>query len=327
MIKDSSKKIKLLKLNELLQQESGPDKPLTTEALIKLQAEAGISTDRITLRRDIEALRNYGIPVREKRVGHQKGYYLEDHSFSVAEIKILMDAVQAASFISPEKTKELTEKLSEMAGSRKKDILDHAIICFNTRKHNNEAVYETVDMLEKAVRDRVQVSFIYFDINENKERVYRKNKKRYVVDPMALIFYEDNYYLMTYSSKYDAVVNYRIDRMDEVELLDKTVCRKAVIDESDLAEYTKQAFKMYNGQVERVSLEFDDTILNAVYDKFGEDTPVIRVGKNKLVAAVSVQISPTFMGWIFQFGKQMRIISPESLEAEYKNKAKDIVDN
>ena len=326
MIKDSSKKIKLLKLNELLQQESGPEKPLTTEMLIRLQTEAGISTDRITLRRDIEALRNYGIPVCEKRVGHQKGYYLEDHSFSVAEIKILMDAAQAASFISPQKTKELTEKLSNMAGSRKKDILDHGIICFNTRKHNNEAVYEIVDILEKAVIRGVQVSFLYFDINENKERAYRKNKKRYVVEPMALIFHEDNYYLMTYSSKYEEVVNYRIDRMDEIEISDKPVSTKAIIDEKDLSEYTKQAFKMYNGKTERVTLEFENDVLNPFYDKFGEDTPIVRTGENKLVAAVSVQVSPTFMGWVFQFGKKMRILSPERLEEEYRATIKELLE-
>ena len=326
MIKDSSKKIKLLKLNEILQQESGPKKPLTTESLIHLLDEANITTDRITLRRDIEALREYGIDVQETRVGHQKGYYLEERMFSVAELKILMDAVQAANFISPGKTKEITDKIADMGGSRRKDILDHNIICFNTRKHSNSSVYETVDVLEKAVRNKVQASFLYYDLNENKEKVYRKNKKRYIVDPVALIFNEDNYYLMTYSEKYDAIVNYRIDRMDDVRISEKNVCAKAVLDDSDLAEYTGQAFKMYNGRLERVSLEFEDSILNAVYDKFGEDTPVIRTGKNKLVAAVSVQVSPTFMGWIFQFGKQMRILSPEGLEEEYRKIAGEIAE-
>ena len=131
---------------------------------------------------------------------------------------------------------------------------------------------------------------------------------------------------MTYSEKYDAIVNYRIDRMDDVRISEKNVCAKAVLDDSDLAEYTGQAFKMYNGRLERGSLEFEDSILNAVYDKFGEDTPVIRTGKNKLVAAVSVQVSPTFMGWIFQFGKQMRILSPEGLEEEYRKIAGEIAE-
>jgi len=325
MIKDSSKKIKLLKLRELLQQESDSITPITTEGLINMLSEANIITDRITLRRDIEALREYGIPVKETRIGHQKAYYLEEKSFSIAELKILMDAVQAASFIPRDKTMEIVDKIADMGGSRRKDILDHNIICFNTRKHSNASIYETIDILEKAVRNKVQASFIYYDLNENKEKIYRKEKRRYVVNPSALIFYEDNYYLMTYSEKYDGVTNYRVDRMEDVEVSEKPVCQKAILDDDDLAEYTKQAFKMYNGRVENVSLEFEESVLNAVYDKFGEGTPVIRVGKNRLVAGVSVQVSPTFMGWIFQFGKKMKILSPEGLEEEYKERAKEIL--
>ena len=32
-------------------------------------------------------------------VGHEKSYYLDKHSFSVLELKILINAVQAANFI------------------------------------------------------------------------------------------------------------------------------------------------------------------------------------------------------------------------------------
>jgi len=327
MIKDSSKKIKLLKLNEILQQESSQKKPLTTEILIQMLADANINTDRLTLRKDIVALRDYGIPVKEMRIGHQKGYYLEDSSFSVAEIKILLDAVQAASFISPELTNNFTDKLANLAGSRRKDIIDHNIICFNTRKHSNEIVYQTVDLLEKAICTKKKVSFLYFDLNENKERVYRKDRKRYIVEPVALVFHEDNYYLMTFSEKYDSIVNYRIDRIDDIELLEEGVCDKAIIKRDDLSEYTKHVFKMYGGPDENITLEFDDSLLNVMYDKFGEDLMVVRIGAKKCVAAVRVQISPTFMGWVFQFGSKMKILSPERLENEYKSIAKEILEN
>ena len=84
--------------------------------------------------------------------------------------------------------------------------------------------------------------------------------------------------------------------------------------------YTEQVFKMYGGQPVDVVLEFDAKLIGVVYDKFGEDTKMIRSG-DKCIATVKVQISPTFWGWIFQFGGQMRILSPDNVIADYKKHA------
>ena len=169
-----------------------------------------------------------------------------------------------------------------------------------------------------------KASFYYFDLDETGERVYRKNKERYIVDPVALVFHEDNYYLMCYSAKYNDIVNYRVDRMDSVALEDEPVSEDALVPETDLAKYTEQVFKMYNGPKEEVVLQFDLPLLGVVYDKFGEDTKVIRSSDTTLVASVKVQISPTFWGWLFQFGGKMRIISPDSVIEEYKKHAADV---
>ena len=124
---------------------------------------------------------------------------------------------------------------------------------------------------------------------------------------------------MCYSPKYKAIVNYRVDRMDSVAAEEDSACDVALLQETDLAEYTEQVFKMYNGPKEDVVLQFDQSLLGAVYDKFGEDTKVIRSSDNTLVVTVKVQISPTFWGWLFQFGKQMKIISPDTVIEVYKN--------
>lgn len=80
--------------------------------------------------------------------------------------------------------------------------------------------------------------------------------------------------------------------------------------------YTEQVFKMYGGQLADVVLEFDDKLIGVVYDKFGEDTKMIRSGE-KCIATVKVQISPVFWGWLFQFARQMKILSPETVIEQY----------
>lgn len=70
---------------------------------------------------------------------------------------------------------------------------------------------------------------------------------------------------------------------------------------------------MFSGQLEDVVLEFDRSLIGAVYDKFGENVKMLPAGERKCIATVKVRISPTFWGWIFQFGNQMTVIAPQTI--------------
>ena len=207
MAQDNCQKIKLLKLYELLRQETDDQNPMTTVVIIERLAKMGISCDRRTLTKDIEVLNEQGYEVMTVRLGKEKGYYVEDRSFSVPELKVLIDAVQAASFITDKKTKELIGKIAELGGSHRGDILRSNMVCFNTRKHSNEAIYYNVDFLEEAILQQKKVLFRYFDLNEHGEKVYRREGHRYVVEPIGLVFHEDNYYLMIYSARHGNTAN------------------------------------------------------------------------------------------------------------------------
>ena len=159
-------------------------------------------------------------------------------------------------------------------------------------------------------------------MNENGEKVYRREHHHYVVEPIALVFNEDNYYLMVYSARHDGTANYRVDRMDHVEVIDEAISEKALALRDGLDCYTEQVFKMYGGQPVDVVLEFDAKLIGVVYDKFGEDTKMIRAGENKCTATVKVQISPVFWGWLFQFADQMRIISSEPIIQQLRSQAR-----
>jgi len=253
-------------------------------------------------------------------VGKEKGYYIEDRSFSVPELKILIDAVQAASFITDKKTAELIDKIAELGGTHKADILKSNMVCFNTRKHSNESIYYNVGFLEDAIQQKKKVIFYYFDLNENGEKVYRNGHHHYVVEPIALIFNEDNYYLMVYSSRHNGTANYRVDRMDHVEIVDEDITENALALRDSVDCCTEQMFKMYGGQPVDVVLEFDAKLIGVVYDKFGEDTKMIRSG-DKCIATVKVQISPVFWGWLFQFAGKMKVLSPDTVIADYRKHA------
>ena len=313
MAQDNYRKIKLLKLLDMLRQETDEQNPLSTTQICAKLGQMGIVCDRRTLPRDIAILNEQGYEIMSLMVGHDKCYYVEDRSFSVPELKILIDAVQAASFITDKKTAELVDKIASLGGTHRAEILKSNMVCFNTRKHSNEQIYYSVDTLERAIQDNKKVIFYYFNLDENGNKAYRRDHHHYVVEPIALVFNEDNYYLISYSARHDGTANYRLDRMEEVEIIDEDICEKAIALRESVSGYTEQVFKMYGGETVEVVLEFSDNLIGAVYDKFGEETQMTRVADDKCTAAVKVQVSPVFWGWLFQFGKQMKILSPEGV--------------
>jgi len=326
MTQDNYRKIKLLKLLDMLRHETDEQHPLSTTQICTKLGNMGIVCDRRTLPRDIATLNDQGYEIMSVMIGHDKCYYVEDRSFSIPELKILIDAVQAASFITDKKTSELVEKIAALGGSHRAEILKSNMVCFNTRKHSNEQIYYNVDTLERAIQNNKKVIFYYYNLDENGNKVYRRDHHHYVVEPIALVFNEDNYYLISYSSRHDGTANYRVDRMEAVEIVEEDICEKAISLRNSVSGYTEQAFKMYGGESVEVVLEFSDSLIGVVFDKFGEDVKMRRTSEDRCVATVTVQISPVFWSWLFQFGKQMTVVSPPQVSDEYKQKIQDLMD-
>lgn len=324
MVQDNYRKIKLLKLLELLRLDTDEQHPMTTNQICARLDEMGIICDRRTLSKDIALLNEQGYEVMDTAVGHEKGYYVEDRSFSIPELKILMDAVQASSFITEKKTAELLEKIAVLGGSHRAEILKGNIVNFKTAKHSNEQIFYSVDAIEQAIDQQKKVLFRYFDLNEHGQKVYRRDGHRYVVEPIALVFNEDNYYMLCYSSRHQKTSTYRVDRMEAVQVLDEAITETAIALKDEIGPYTEQVFKMYAGEAVDIVIEFNDNLIGVVFDKFGEDTKMMRCGEHKCVATVKVQISPVFWGWLFQFAGEMKLLSPESLIDEYKARAKAV---
>lgn len=265
----------------------------------------------------MELLIESGASIVKTELGRENAYYIDEVSLSLAELKILIDAVQAANFITSDKTRELTEKLLAFSGVRRSEIVKNDIICYNNHKHSNEDIFENIEQIEIAIKQKKQVSFYYFDLDEKLNRIYRKEKKRYITDPVALVYSEDNYYLVSYSQKYQGTTNYRIDRMDTVEVEETDICEEAIIKKKRTQGYAEQVFKMYNGETETITLELEPNLLGVMYDKFGENIEIRHTDGGRLLIKVVVQISPPFWGWLMQFGGRIKIIHPEGLKPDF----------
>jgi len=323
---DSLNRIRLLRIWEILQRETDEEHPMGTETLREKLLESGIECHRSTLYEDIKLLNENGYEILTRR-GRSNQYYVMDRSFSNPEVHILMDAVQAASFITEKKTAELVDKISELAGSQKGLVLKKNIVQFNTTKSTNESIYYSVSEIVTAINNRQKIIFLYFDYDSNHNRVYRKNGHHYVVSPFATIFADGHYYLVIYDNRYNKLVHYRIDRMDKVEMIEDHADMPPDELAFDIVNHKKQLFGMFSGETTAVTIEMDRFLLDAVFDLFGDKTRIISNGEKTVRFTVDVQVSDLFFGWCCSFGTKLKLLGPEATVEQFKEYTQGVINH
>lgn len=323
---EKGQRLKLLKIWEILRQETDIDHTLTTVDLLERLEDIGIKCDRRTLYADIKALNDNGYKVNcVRRIANE--YYVEKREFSMAEIHILMDAVQAASFITEKKTAQLVDKIAELAGSRRAEAMKQNVVAFNTVKSPNEDIFVTVATISAAIDKYRKIEFMYFDYDLNRNRIYRKDNKVYKVNPVATIFSNDKYYLLCYDDKHGNLVHYRIDRMDRVKQSSEDISPSDIAEITNIQKHKKQLFGMYHGEECEVTFEADKSLTDAVFDRFGFGVRLYNVPDKKFRFKASVQLSPVFLGWCCSFGSQLKVVSPDALVKQlqsYINELKSV---
>lgn len=324
MPKSYGQKLKILYLAQLLCARSDESHPLTTKEIIDYLAVQGIHAERKSIYDDISALQNFGmdiIAIREK----PGGYYLASRRFELAELKLLVDAVQASKFVTTKKSRELISKLETLTSHREAGQLHRQVIVAQRGKSSNEQIYYNVDEIYAAIAADRTIRFQYFEWSVRKEMVPRKNGAYYEVSPWLLTWEDENYYLIAYDSAAGILKYYRVDKM-----LHLTVCEtpregRAVFDTLDIAGFAKKTFGMFAGDETMVILQCDASLTGVMIDRFGLDVAMRPDGKDQIRVRANVAVSRQFFGWLAGLGSGVRIMSPPEIRAQYRQYLAEIL--
>lgn len=317
------RKMKLLEVMRILETETDPDHPLTANQIARKLERKGFATaDRKGIYDDINVLNRFysagekrkaaNAPRIEKEEGTW-GYYLDNRAFSVADLKLIIDAVQSSKFLSEAKTVMLIEALEALCSHHQAKGLNRQVIVSNRVKNMNASIHNNVDHINADIEADVCIRFKYFDYGMKMERVFRKSGAWYEVSPLALVYCDENYYLVGYVPAEDKMRNYRVDRMTNVNATTKPRTGKALFTKEEQAQYQKNTFKMYSGKVQDVTMRFRFNMMNAVVDKFGRQDYVKVIDEEHFEITVPVAVSPQFYGWIFGLGGYVTIMAPQSV--------------
>ena len=324
MAKNPNQKLKLLFLMKIFTKETDEDHGLTmAEIISRLDAE-GISAERKSIYDDIALLREFGLDIIIRKTNTTE-YYIGSREFEYPELTLLVDAVQSSKFLTEKKSRALIEKLETLTSIHEAKLLNKQVYVAGRVKMKNESIYYNVDAIQHALHLKKKIRFHYFEYDIEKNKAARKGGEYYYVSPVGLTYIDEYYYLITFSIKHNDFVNYRVDRMMNIEVLDEPADRIPSTTRFDMAEYCQRKFSMFGGEDTRVQLEFDKSLMNPVIDRFGKDVRVEKLDDNTARAYVAIAKSIVFFGWISQFGDQMKIVSPDSLAQEYKEYLKKIV--
>ena len=325
MPKGTNQKLKLYYLARIMVEKTDDEHMITMPEIRQALEAYGVTADRKSLYDDMEALRTLGIDVIGEKVGRNFYYHVGGKQFEIAELKLLVDAIQSSKFITEKKSNELIKKLTDMASEYEADQLKRQVFVQGRVKTMNESIYYFVDDVHRAIAENRQIRFEYMKWNEEKKMV-RRREEAYVVSPWALTWDDENYYLIAYDEEADSIKHFRVDKLKSIQVLNEKRVGKNEFKAFNLAKYAKMSFGMFGGQPTKVKIEFDNEMAGVFIDRFGRDI-LIRPArkKNWSEIRVDVALSDQFFGWIFALGPGVKITGPKEVVARYKQELDEMV--
>lgn len=313
-----NQKLKMLYLIKILSEETDDKHGLTIQQLIAALNRCEVSADRKTLYRDLSELERFGFDILKEQAGRNVYYHLGSRYFELPELKLLVDSVQSAKFITEKKSLELIRKLEGMASRYEARHLQRQIYLPGRVKALNETIYYTVDRIYEAIGRGVQIRFHYYRWNVRKEMELRHNGGWYRVSPWCLAWDDEYYYLIAYDAESGIMKHYRVDKMLDIAVSDEPREGEEEYKSFDAASYAKRVFAMFAGEDIRVTLEGPNELVGVVIDRFGKDIMLYQKDEAHFIAHVNVAVSPHFLGWVLAVGEGLKITGPESVVARMR---------
>lgn len=313
MAKRSNQKLKIVYLMKILTDNTDDEHALTMADILAELEKYGISAERKSIYNDIEALRQYGLDIICEQKNKTFYYYIGKRTFELAELKLLVDVVQSAKFLTVKKSDELIKKLEGLASRHEALKLQRQVFVSDRIKTMNETIYYNVDIIHSAIAGNNQIMFQYFQWNVKKEQELRHEGKFYKVSPWALLSDNENYYLIAFDSEEDKLKHFRVDKMLKLdETSDKRV-GKEFFENINMGIYAKKMFGMYAGEEQSIRLLCENSLVGTIIDRFGKDIFIIPYDDEHFTVNVDVAFSRQFMHWIMALGDGAKIIGPDNV--------------
>ncbi len=325
----SVQKLRLLYIVDILSRKSDEDHPLSaTDIMDYLREDYGIECERKTVYDCIDNLNKYGYEIIKSQ--SPRGYFMTPYYFEPAELRLLIDAVQSADFISAKKTKSLIRKFSSFASEYQYKKLEKQVYIDNRNKCANENLFIVIDTIDSAILSKKQIEVVYRKRKIVDGKTARYEEKTMVINPYALIWSDDHYYLVGNYSKYNNLIHLRIDRLKSVNVLDTYARHFSEVSPYktyfDIADYSNKHLSMFSGDIKPVEMICNNSMIEHFVDQFGEKVIMRPYDEENFIVKVDVAVTDGLVAWIMQYGNKVKVKSPKELKNMIIDKTNSILE-
>lgn len=322
MSRGTNQKLKLSVLSKIMQEKTDDEHSLTMPQIMEELEKYDITAERKSIYADFQDMTDkLGIEIIKEQIGRETYYHVGARQFELAEVKLLIDAIQSSKFITQTKSRELISKIKSFVSEHQAKQLQRQVYINDRVKTMNESVYYTVDDVHTAINENKKIRFKYYKWDINKKLVARHNGDWFTVSPWALTWDDENYYMVAYDDLDQKIKHYRVDKMMRISILEEMREGKELFKNFDMAAYSKTTFGMYSGQLTKVHIQFKKDMCGVFIDRFGKEISFRKIDDEHSQVSVDVAVSPQFFGWIFSLGKDVKVTGPDEVVAKMRDAA------
>lgn len=328
MSRGTNQKFKFTYLMKIMQEKTDDEHSLTMPQIMAELEKYDVTAERKSIYTDFQDMTDkFGVEIIKEQIGRETYYHVGAREFELAEVKLLIDAIQSSKFITQTKSRELITKIKSFVSEHQAKQLQRQVYINDRVKTMNESVYYNVDDIHTAINQDKKIRFKYYKWDINKKLVPRHNGDWFVVSPWALTWDDENYYLVAFDDLDHRIKHYRVDKMMRISIEKEKRDGKEAFKNFDMAEYSKATFGMYQGQKTKVKIRLANYMCGVFIDRFGKDITFRPVDNEHSELHVDVNVSPQFFGWIFSLGKDVKVVGPEEVVEELRAKTEEFLEN
>lgn len=275
-----------------------------------------------TIEKDLFAMRmDHDAPIKYSK--KEKGYFYEDENYSIDNIPLSEDDIDAIKFATTTLMQFKDVDMFKQFGFAIDKIFDRVHISSNPLEESVdnfvqfESVPETLGTeflpnILKAIKEKLIITFDYTSF------ISEKTKSRKVV-PLLLKEYRNRWYLISFSLAKRKVITFGLDRISDLELTEDYFL-ESIDFNPDLYFKHSIGITSFDEKPERITFKIDK-----IGGKYLESQPIhqsqkiIKEGKKRNTYQLKVLLSEELKRFFLSYGNQIEVIEPEKLRNTIKN--------
>ncbi|MBP0989661.1 MAG: transcriptional regulator [Oscillospiraceae bacterium] len=310
-----SKKLALLRIYQILRENSDCDHPMTQEEIAeKLSGIYGIEIERKAIGRNISLLKEAGFEIESNK----HGSYLAVRTFDDSELRMLIDGVLSSKHITAKHSADLIERLCGLSNKYFRSHVKYVHSVNDWSKTDNQALFLNIELISEAIEKHVQIQYEYNKYGVDK-KLHKSSFAR--VSPYQLILHNQRYYLMAYNEYWAHMVFHRLDRMTKMAITEKKVFPlksvKGFENGMDFKKISSAMPYMFTENFDEIEFLADAGIVDQIYDWFGNGADMTDTGDGKVRVKVYASTAAVEY-WAMQYLNFVEVTSPASLREKLR---------